>query len=92
LQPQSLIPAFRGKIARVEGEARAAFDIGFADGALTSSSGTVDLVDMAVGTAPGPLTGLNTTLEFTSLWPLETKGPQELRMEEFNPGMPVTAE
>ena len=89
LQPQSLVPAFRGKIARVEGEARAAFDIGFADGALTSSSGTVDLVDMAVGTAPGPLTGLNTTLEFTSLWPLETKGSQELRMEEFNPGMPL---
>ena len=87
LQPQTLVPALRGKIARVEGEARATLNIGFADGALTSSSGTVQLVDMAVGTAPGPITGLNTTMEFSSLWPLETDGPQRLTMKAFNPGM-----
>ncbi len=87
LQPQTLVPALRGKIARVEGEARAALNIGFADGALTSSSGTVQLVDMAVGTAPGPIMGLNTTMAFSSLFPLETNGPQTLTMESFNPGM-----
>ncbi len=87
LQPQTLVPAFRGKIARVEGEARAKINIAFADGALTDSSGTVQLVDMAVGTAPGPITGLNTTMGFSSLWPLETNGQQTLTLESFNPGM-----
>ena len=89
LQPQTLVPAFRGKIARVEGEARAKINIGFADGALTDSEGTVELVDMAVGTAPGPVTGLNTTMRFASLWPLETDGKQRLTLESFNPGMPL---
>ena len=87
LQPQTLVPAFQGKIARVEGEARAKLNIAFADGALTDSSGTVELVDMAVGTAPGPITGLNTTMGFSSLWPLKTNGQQTLKLESFNPGM-----
>ena len=87
LQPQSLVPAFRGKIARVEGEARAKINIAFADGVLTESSGTVQLVDMALGTAPGPITGLNTAMRFESLWPLETSGIQKMTLESFNPGM-----
>jgi hypothetical protein len=89
LQPQSLIPAFRGKIARVDGEARAKLNIAFADGEVTSSNGTVQLIDMAVGTAPGPITGLNTTLTFASLFPLETDGQQRLTMDNFNPGLPL---
>jgi hypothetical protein len=89
LQPQSLVPAFRGKIARVDGEARAILTIGFANGALTSSGGTVELLDMDVGTAPGPVQGLNTTMQFSSLWPLETDGPQQLTLESFNPGLPL---
>jgi len=89
LQPQSLVPAFRGKIAQVEGEARVKANIRFADGALTESSGTVQLVDMDVGTAPGPITGLNTTMRFTSLLPLETNGPQKLTLDSFNPGTPL---
>lgn len=89
LQPQTLIPAFRGKIARVDGEARAKLKLAFADSALTASNGTVEIIDMAVGTAPGPITGLNTTLHFTSLFPLETDGPQRLTMEIFNPGLPL---
>ena len=87
LQPQTLVPALRGKVARVEGEARASLNIDFADGELISSSGTVQLLDMAVGTAPGPITGLNTTMSFSSLWPLETDGRQKLSMKTFNPGM-----
>ena len=89
LQPQSLVPGFQGKVARVDGEASAALKIAFSDGALTESSGTVDLIDIAVGTAPGPITGLNTRMHFTSLLPLETDGPQSLTMETFNPGFPL---
>ena len=89
LQPQTLVPAFQGKVARVDGEARAALKIAFADGAITNSSGIVDLVDIDVGTAPGPITGLNTRMHFTSLLPLETDGPQILSMDVFNPGFPL---
>ncbi len=89
LQPQTLIPAFRGKVARVEGEAKADLSIAFADGAIISSSGTVELVNMAVGTAPGPITGLNTSMRFASLFPLQTDGQQRLTMKSFNPGFPL---
>ena len=89
LQPQALIPAFRGKVAQVEGEARAKLSLAFADGAFTDTSGTVQLVNMSVGTAPGPISGLNTTMQFASLFPLQTDGPQTLTMKRFNPGFPL---
>jgi len=89
LQPQSLIPAFRGKVARVDGEAHAKLNLAFADGAVTASTGTIEIVDMGVATAPGPITGLNTTLTFASLFPLETSGLQTLTMDLFNPGLPL---
>jgi len=87
LQPQALLPALRGKIARVEGAAKVKLQLAFADGELTHSSGIVDLQDMNLGTAPGPITGLNTSLKFTSLLPLETDGAQILKMDSFNPGL-----
>lgn len=86
LQPQTLLPTLRGKIALVTGEARARFKIGFADGALTDSSGQLDLIDMDAATAPGPLEGMNTSIAFSSLWPVETQGMQTLTMKSFNPG------
>jgi len=89
LQPQSLILAFRGKVARVDGEARAKLNLAFAEGAITASTGTVEIIDMNVATAPGPITGLNTTLTFASLFPLETSGVQTLTMDLFNPGLPL---
>ena len=89
LQPQTLIPAFRGKVARVEGEARAKLSLAFSDGKFTDTSGTVQLVDMSVGTAPGPIMGLNTTMRFASLFPLQTDGQQRLTMDSFNPGFPL---
>lgn len=87
LQPQVLFPALKGKIASVEGEAQARLNIAFADGAITQSIGNIDLLDVDVGTAPGPISGLNTTVNFTSLLPLETDGPQTLTMKSFNPGL-----
>ena len=89
LQPQNLVPAFSGKIARVNGEARAALRISFDDGVITASEGTLQLIDLGVGTAPGPITGLNSTMHFTSLLPLVTSGQQTLTMDSFNPGFPL---
>ena len=89
LQPQTLIPAFRGKVARVDGEARVKLSLAFSDGVFTESSGTVQLVNMSVGTAPGPISGLDTTLRFASIFPLQTDGEQTLTMKSFNPGFPL---
>jgi len=86
LQPQQLWPSLRGKISRVSGEARAKFQIAFANGALTRSGGQLDIVDMDIATAPGPLDGVNTTIRFDSLWPVETSGLQTLTVDSFNPG------
>lgn len=86
LQPQQLLPSLRGKISRVTGEARANFHIEFADGVLTHSEGQLELVDMDIATAPGPLDGVNTTIKFDSLSPIETSDLQTLTMESFNPG------
>lgn len=87
LQPQNLLPALKGKIARVTGETRARFNVAFSDGLLTESAGYLDLINMDIGTAPGPLSGVNTSIRFTSLWPLETAGDQRLTMKSFNPGL-----
>ena len=86
LQPQQLWPSLRGKISRVSGEARAKFQIAFSDGALTRSVGQLDVVDMDIATAPGPLDGVNTIIRFDSLWPVETSGLQILTVDSFNPG------
>lgn len=87
LQPQALFPTLKGKIASVEGEAQARLNVRFANGELTQSSGVVDLLDLDLGTAPGPIQGLNTSVTFTSLLPMETDGPQTLTMKNFNPGL-----
>lgn len=87
LQPQALLPALKGKIARVTGTARAALQIAFANGALTDSSGEIALIDMDVGTAPGPIEGLDTVIQFSSLFPVQTTGVQRMRLRSFNPGL-----
>lgn len=87
LQPQALFPTLRGKIASVEGEAKARLNVSFAEGKLTQSGGVVDLLDINLGTAPGPIEGLNTSVTFTSLLPMQTDGPQTLTMKNFNPGL-----
>jgi len=44
---------------------------------------------MDLGILAGPITGLNTSIEFTSFFPLETSGRQTVQVSSFDPGFPL---
>lgn len=89
LQPQSFIPALRGKIADVEGLAVARVDLEFSEADGVKSSGTARLIDMDMATAPGPLSGLNSELTFSSFFPLVTDGVQTATIKAWDVGVPL---
>lgn len=89
LQPQTYIPALKGKIADVSGLASGTFDFTFKDNAISQSSGKVKLIEMSFGTLPGPFKGVNTTISLASVFPLQTQGIQTLSVAEFDPGVPL---
>ncbi|MEP1229780.1 MAG: YdbH domain-containing protein [Litorimonas sp.] len=89
LQPQNLISALRGKIAQVEGIASAKIHLKFARGQPLQSSGTAKITNMNLGTAPGPLTGMNMELTMDSVLPLISRGKQRITVELFDPGIPL---
>lgn len=89
LQPQDLAPALRGKIAQVDGGINADLQILFGTDTPPTGTGTVTIVDMSLGTAPGPVTGLSGTVELTSLFPVVTAPDQQLSIDTFNPGFPL---
>ena len=87
LQPQTLIPALQGKIAEVSGTVSAQIDLAFAPNKPMQSSGHVVIKNVNFGTLPGPFTGVNTEINLTSVFPLQTSGVQTLTMARFNPGI-----
>jgi len=89
LQPQELAPALRGKIARVDGIVDAKLHILFGGETPPSGTGSIEIFDMSVGTAPGPVTGLSGQIELTSLFPVVTAPDQRLRIRSFDPGFPL---
>jgi len=89
LQPQYLVSALKGKIADVDGLVSANIKLGFAAGQPLRSSGTVKITDMNFGTLPGPLTGVNTELQFSNMFPLQSEGRQTLTVDNFDPGFPL---
>ncbi|GLQ21100.1 YdbH domain-containing protein [Algimonas porphyrae] len=89
LQPQELAPALRGKIAQVDGSIDADLRIAFGGDEPITGSGQVQISDMSLGTAPGPVTGLSGTIELTSLFPVVTAPDQILRIASFDPGIPL---
>lgn len=89
LQPQNLVKALQGKIADVNGTVSAQFDLAFAAGQPLQSSGSARLRDLNFGTLPGPFTGVNTDLEFSSIFPLVSSGAQTMTVDLFDPGFPL---
>ena len=89
LQPQTIAPALAGKVAAVEGSISADMEASFANGAIQESGGVLNVMDMNFGTAPGPVEGLNTQIEFSSLMPFQTAGRQVMTVENFDPGLPL---
>ncbi len=89
LQPQYLVSALKGKIADVEGMAQANIKLAFAAGQPLQSSGTAKIIDMNFGTLPGPLTGVNTEMQFSNMFPLQSQGRQTLTVDKFDAGFPL---
>jgi len=86
LQPQYVIPALRGRLAEVSGEASAEFEFAFSGGGPVSSFGSTELKNMQIGTIVGPFTGVNADLTFDSIFPLQTDGVQTATLSGFDPG------
>jgi len=89
LQPQYLVSALRGKIAEVQGLVEAKIKLNFAAGQPLQSSGSAKIIDMNFGTLPGPLTGVNTEMQFSNMFPLQSQGRQTLTVNKFDPGFPL---
>ncbi len=89
VQPQDLAPALRGKVVSVEGVASAKATIGFTPGQPITSKGTISLASMDFATLVGPFEGVSSDLTFSSLYPLRTSGVQTVKMEGFDPGIPL---
>lgn len=89
LQPQDFAPALRGKIAQVDGAVNADLRVMFGTDVTPTGTGTVEIVNMSLGTAPGPVTGLSGTVRLTSLFPVVTAPDQQLSIKTFNPGFPL---
>ncbi|GHA95559.1 hypothetical protein GCM10009069_18230 [Algimonas arctica] len=89
LQPQDLVPTLRGKVAQVDGGINADLHVLFGTDTAPSGTGTFEIVNMSLGTAPGPITGLSGVVELTSLFPVVTAPDQRLTIETFDPGFPL---
>ena len=89
LQPQHLVSALSGKISRVEGQVSSRINLSFGKDQPLKSSGTATIKNMSAGTLPGPFTGLNGDLTFSSFFPLQTDGVQTVTLAKFDPGFPL---
>ena len=89
LQPQYILPVLSGKLADVSGTVSANFNIGFGGGAPITSSGSINLNGLNVGTLVGPFTGVNADLTFSSVFPLKSQGIQTATISGFDPGFPL---
>ena len=89
LQPQSLVKNLRGKLAEVDGLVSASIQLGFGEGIPLTSSGRAEIENMNLAISAGPISGLNTSLQFSSFFPLKTSGRQTVRIAAFDPGFPL---
>ena len=89
LQPQYLLPVLTGRVAEVTGMSEVDFDFTFGQGRRIQARGKITLKDMDIGTLLGPFSGVNAVLDFSSLFPLKTRGAQNATVAGFDPGVPL---
>lgn len=89
LQPEALLPLLRGRIARasgmVAGTARFSWDAeGFSSGA------SLDLTNLGFEAGFATLRGVEGMVRLSSLFPLRTPAPQEIRIRMMDVGVPLS--
>ncbi|HEX2625212.1 MAG TPA: YdbH domain-containing protein [Sphingomicrobium sp.] len=89
LQPEQLTRLTEGVIALVNGNLNGRGRINWHGNGTVDSTGSFNLVDMNLAAPFGPVTGLNSTINFTDLLALETAPNQQMTVASINPGILV---
>lgn len=88
LQPERLLPLLRGTITRASGTVGG--KAGFSWGAAGfGSKADLELEDLGFHVGFAALQGVNGKVALSSLFPLETAAPQEIRVQTMDVGLPL---
>lgn len=91
LQPDQLFPFLRGKVKDASGSFAISGSVSKEAGAeVSASKGTFTFGNVGLTANSTAIRGINGTLEFSSLFPLATKGIQTISVEAINLGLPLT--
>ncbi len=88
LQPQQVVRALAGTIAEVRGAARVEASADWSPGSLDVSA-RVNIEELDFQTPVGRVVGLRTDFTIDDLAGLRTSEPQEVTLDEFDPGVPL---
>ncbi|MGJ3259655.1 MAG: YdbH domain-containing protein [Rhodospirillales bacterium] len=88
-QPQDFFPVLKGVVTDVSGRLGAAAQLAWT-GDDISSTATVSLTDVAFGTTPAEVKGVNGVIEIADLVNLKTATPQTLTVGLLDAGMPLS--
>jgi hypothetical protein len=89
LQPEQLTRLTEGVIALVDGLVKGEGRIAWTGSGKVASTGRFDVVNTSLAAPFGPVTGLNTTVNFTDLLALTTAPGQVATAATINPGILV---
>ena len=90
LQPQTLLPILKGLITHVSGAVGGEAQINWAENRM-SSSAKFQLDNLAFGTTPAEVAGLNGEITLEDLINLKSAGPQTLTVGLIDAGIPLLA-
>jgi len=90
MQPQALAPVLRGVVAAVNGQASVDGSLSWTRNGVSASGATVEMEGLGLQASAARFEGISGTLEFSSLVPVRTKGPQAIAIGVVDPGVPIT--
>lgn len=88
LELQTLLPSFKGMIARMSGSLSYSANADLKDGSL-ASSGVAKLNNLGFTASAATVEGVNGTVSLSSLLPPRTKGVQTLKVGMLQAGVPL---
>lgn len=90
MQPQALAPVLRGVVAAVTGQASVDGSFSWTRNGVSASGATVEMEGLGLQASAARFEGISGTLEFSSLVPVRTNGPQAIAIGVVDPGVPIT--
>jgi len=90
VQPQTLAPVLRGIVASVSGEVTAKGRFAWSRNGIAASPATISMQNVGLQAPAARFDGISGTIDFSSLMPLRTDGPQAVSIGVVDPGVPIT--